>query len=601
MKRSQQFFLAVIGAALLLSESGLISDPWTRIGWFFHSDVKSWSHTPIIFTPLELCLMGVAVTWLLRAQPLKRPFAFQRGTLLVPVLLFAGALTLGVLNGTLVGGGNLTVALWEVRGFLMLIGVYLLSGIFIREEEHLNQIVWVILIAATGMAIENILRWLIYLRHKPANDLAYDHIDALILAFAVVLALGVLLFGGMRKQRRLAAVSLPIMFFAMEVMKRRAAFAVLAIGVVILLIFALRLRPRLFWKSVLPLAFVGAIYLALFWHNTSIWGQPARSISSIISPDPRDAASNQYRTFERYDIIANIQSAPLLGLGFGQQFVFYYPLPNLSFWPFWHYTPHNAILWVWMKDGAIGALAFWWLMGRGAYDGSKAVETQREQWEFLGQLRTLLARRIGLGRGAALTPPATPKRPLRRSPRAAGAPTLRLTGAPALRAAGALVPSDAIATGQDVPTWKRAERGKEVAPRSAALALLVAAVCLIPMQVTYSYVDLGLTSERDMLLLGLMLGIIARAYTLLGVTAQPASHNARAVMRTEVERLESANTANPPVPEVTTIARRAVVLAPTRSAARPRPRTVPLQPAERLRATRNSVPLPWEAPDEEPD
>jgi hypothetical protein len=49
-------------------------------------------------------------------------------------------------------------------------------------------------------------------------------------------------------------------------------------------------------------------------------------------------------------------------------------------------------------------------------------------------------------------------------------------------------------------------------PYGGPTVLLVAGMSLLVMQVTYSYVDLGLTSMRDMLLLGVMLGVIGHAH-----------------------------------------------------------------------------------------
>ena len=60
---------------------------------------------------------------------------------------------------------------------------------------------------------------------------------------------------------------------------------------------------------------------------------------------------------------ATIQANPLLGVGFGREFLFVVPLPDLSWWPFWHYEPHHNILWVWLKTGMVGFIAFWVLMG----------------------------------------------------------------------------------------------------------------------------------------------------------------------------------------------------------------------------------------------
>ena len=52
-----------------------------------------------------------------------------------------------------------------------------------------------------------------------------------------------------------------------------------------------------------------------------------------------------------------------MGVGFGREFQFVVPLPDLSFWQFWHYEPHHNILWVWLKTGAIGFTVFWTLIG----------------------------------------------------------------------------------------------------------------------------------------------------------------------------------------------------------------------------------------------
>lgn len=510
MKRTYIFFLLVVGAALLFEASGpQLVDPWAQFGWYYHADISSWplsAYLPVhfIFSLLEVFLIIIALVWWSRARRLKEAFRFVPGTLIVPLLVFTGMLAFGVLYG-LLGGGNFTFALWEVRGFLMMVGVYLLTGIFIREERHLDHLVWVILIAGVALAVENMLRLALFSQALEGDDLAFDHVDSVVLVLGMVLSLNLFAFGGTRAQRRFAAIALPIMFFATNLMKRRAAFVVLVVGILVLTIFLLRLRPRVFWKAVPPLAILFAIYLVIFWHDSSPIGQLARAISSQFTPDARDFNSNLYRLIEHGDIIANIQSAPITGLGFGQQFTFYFPLPNVgSSWPFWRYTTHNAVLWVWMKDGVLGFIAFWWLLGRAAYDGARVVETQREEWALVAQLRSRLSgRKASASQWMAAIPLASVM--LRPS-----------AGAAKYTAKRKRVPPNAF--GLNVPGWDRTDTMRSVtARRSGAVALLVAGICMVPMQITYSYVDLGLTSERNMLLFGLMLGIIGRSAMLLGI------------------------------------------------------------------------------------
>lgn len=499
--------MVTICLGLMFEADGPDFDPWAQLGWRFQTDLSGWIGVHIIFSLFEICLVAAIVLWFLRDQKDKRASRFQRGILLTPLLVFVGALAFGIANGLFRGGGNLTIALWEVRGFLILIAAYMIVGMFIRTDEDVNRLIWVIFIAATVLAGENVLRSLIYGNLILNNDTAYDHIDSLILVCAMLIGISILTYGGTRAQRRYMWLLLPLCSFCLLIMKRRAAFPVLAIGLIVLVIFMLRLRPRIFWRVVPPLAAITAAYLVVFWNNTSTLGQPARAISSQFNPDPRDFASNLYRMTEKADILANIQQAPITGLGFGQQFAMVYPLPDLSFWPFWHYTTHNAILWVWMKGGMIGFLAFFWLLGCAAFYGARVVETQREEWALVAFLRKRFSRR-GRRRADAdatryanlMLRPAT--RDLKKSI------THKRSTAPQ-------------AVGLNVPAWERSDDKTSVtAYRSGTLAILVVAVCMIPVQVLFSYVDLGLTSERAMLLFGLMLGLIGRGYMLLGV--QPA-------------------------------------------------------------------------------
>ena len=49
--------------------------------------------------------------------------------------------------------------------------------------------------------------------------------------------------------------------------------------------------------------------------------------------------------------MATIKAKPITGLGFGQRFYRPFPLPDISFFPFYEYMPHNSVLWIWIKTG----------------------------------------------------------------------------------------------------------------------------------------------------------------------------------------------------------------------------------------------------------
>ena len=172
----------------------------------------------LIVSPLELLLLVLVIAIFVRSRLAGQPVKPRLGALRLPLLVFAGCVAFGVVNG-LTHGAQFNIALWEVRGFLMLVLVFFLASILIREEAHVNQLIWTVMIAVTGLALENTLRWLLIVRTlNVADDLAYDHIDGVILGFAIVLCLCLLLIGGTRSQRAYAIFLLPLLIFVIEVM-----------------------------------------------------------------------------------------------------------------------------------------------------------------------------------------------------------------------------------------------------------------------------------------------------------------------------------------------------------------------------------------------
>jgi O-antigen ligase len=87
----------------------------------------------------------------------------------------------------------------------------------------------------------------------------------------------------------------------------------------------------------------------------------------------RNQDSDLYRTIEKADIVATIRSSPILGIGFGHPFLRPIPLPPINLFLLSPYMPHNAILWMWMKVGALGFLAMVYLFGLTLVVGTRNV------------------------------------------------------------------------------------------------------------------------------------------------------------------------------------------------------------------------------------
>lgn len=515
MKAARRLYYVTFTVALLFEQLGPWIDVSGKIGWYVHADLKSWLPIGIAFTPIELSLITVVLLWMRRTPAENRERPFSRGLLFAPAVAFGIALALGVGWGLVRGGDNLTFALFEVRDLAILILCYLLVGMLIRDEQDLSRMIWCMLIACAGLAINNTLRYfLFYVNIKSVGDVGYDHVDTVILAFGAVLCCAIMAFGGTLAQRWFAAGLFPLLIVCLAVMQRRAAWPVLGIGLVALAIICYRVRPRLFWQVVPVFALLIGIYLGAFWNNQTVWGQPARAIRSQFSPDPRDASSDFYRLLEHANILANISSSKYLGLGFGQQFTFYYALPDLSSWPFWHYTTHNAVDWLWMDGGIPVFFAFWWMLVSATFYGSQELVRRREAWS-LTQIRLRRSRRRrDTSEGATVR---------RRSERRATARQ---------REHHATVESGEASEPQPITISRTAK-----AYTDGTTALLAAGVCLIGMQVVFSYVDLGFMNESPMMLLGVILGTLGRTY----VPRQPRQKRLRRVGRTRATTFKAAS------------------------------------------------------------
>jgi len=206
-------------------------------------------------------------------------------------------------------------------------------------------------------------------------EMAYEHQVVIFLGSLLLLILAQHVVGAPRWQRVIGLAMAPVTMFALLVTERRAGFIALIVAFLAYSLVFLVTHRKAFFFIALPVLVGFSIYLPVFWNTPGLLGQPARAVRSITEPDARDAASNSYRELEKINVRATIQADPLLGVGFGREFLFVVPLPSLEFWEFWRYEPHHNILWVWLKTGAGGFVLFWVLMCTSLVHAARSVRT----------------------------------------------------------------------------------------------------------------------------------------------------------------------------------------------------------------------------------
>ncbi len=353
-------------------------DPLVAFGSFLHRGIESWSGLPFIVTPLELLLGTGLVAALVSAAVGAQP-DIRRAGLGWPVLALAVALAFGLIRGAL-GGGDLYVALWELRYLVYVPVCYWIARLALRRAEHVTALLRWGLIAAGVFAIEGAYRKFALINAGllgTVPEFFYEHGDVIFLASFLVLVFSSVAFGA-KSFRTLGLLLAPFQLLTLLASERRSGIIVLLVGLLVVALTLFVVKRKAFFAWALPILVGGVIFLAITWNATGLLGQPARAVRSLSEPDARDAASNIYRVIETYDISVTLHDDPILGVGFGREFQMVALLPDLSWWPFWRYETHNNVLWIWLKTGAVGYVAFWTLIGtamsRAAFAAKRLTE-----------------------------------------------------------------------------------------------------------------------------------------------------------------------------------------------------------------------------------
>lgn len=340
-------------------------DPISKYTGYFHEDLNTFAHAGIAFSPLELLLGLTTLALILKAGP--GSCRLRGGSLGPHVLIFGSFLVAGYAYG-IATHGDPKIGLFEIRAPFMLVMLYFLVQNMVTEPRELKRLIAWIVAGIAVLAIWGLFRFVVFFHgHAGGPDGAFGHTheDAVFLALLSVLCLLRFAFGGTVRQKILLLALLGPAMIVMLEMQRRAAFASLGVAIAVVAIALFFRRRRLFLKIMPVCLILTGLYCAAFWHSTSKLAQPIlawRSQSLSTQLDTRNQSSDIYRINEKADVRVTILSAPLTGIGFGHPFLDIHPLPPLVWWPFQFYTPHIEVMWIWLKVGAGGFIAFWVLI-----------------------------------------------------------------------------------------------------------------------------------------------------------------------------------------------------------------------------------------------
>ncbi len=266
-------------------------------------------------------------------------------------------IVLGGLYGLAKGGAS-NIAYHEARGLLTGIAVFMLASRVLPERP--GGLVKLVLAAEFLLGLVVIFRYVAYVRAGTLTvplEAAFSHEGSVVMGIGVVLGAIVFLQDRQPLQTRLLLLGYTaVLLLAMVATQRRAATLVLLVGALSVGVLLFRRRPMLVLAVSIPMLIGGTAYLGAYWNKEyGALAQPARAIRSQFDPTLRDESSDQYRTTEKYNIVETIRLNRVFGVGLGRPFIQFQPLPDLrSFWPLQQYTPHQNVLWLWLKFGVLG-------------------------------------------------------------------------------------------------------------------------------------------------------------------------------------------------------------------------------------------------------
>ncbi len=307
------------------------------------------SAVPFTTSPWELLVLAAAASAVFRYPSQTK----------LPLLAWAIPLVLGL--GFAYGmyrGGLSNIAYNEARGLILGIAVFVLAARTLPRSY--SGLVKLVLVAESVMAVIILIRYYTMARSGNYNvplEFLFSHEGSVILGIGLILGGFVLLQHTSDIRTRLLLLAYcGLILAAMLVTGRRAATLVLLVGGLSTGMLLFPVRPKLMILSGIVVAVLGTGYLAAYWNQEyGAAAQPARAIRSQISPSGRDDSSDTYRAIEKANVVETIRLNRVFGVGFGRPFIQFQGLPDLtSSWTLQAYTPHQNVLWLWLKMGILG-------------------------------------------------------------------------------------------------------------------------------------------------------------------------------------------------------------------------------------------------------
>lgn len=356
-------FFAIAASIFLVEQNQLTISIWTDTLNVFYWPPK---YAGLPERPIGVLILFIFFVIICRNFSTRQKI-LRGGPVLIPYLMFLACVVIGIIHG-LTSGGTLKIVVVEIRPFWYMFVSYILAYNLVTRKIHIQALFWLAIIAAAIKGCQGVY---VYLGILQGNLEGHREIMAHEESFffvGLLLLITIFCLHSRHKGQLVAAILVtPPVVIALVANQRRTDYVALLIGMGVAWLLTFLCKPKARTGLLTILIITGSLmiaYIAIFSHVGGALGSPARSIVSVFYPNAADASSNAYRVIENYDLKTTVKESPVIGWGFGKEFLQPMTLADiLEEDPYYLYVPHNTIYWVWMRLGAIGYTALWFLIG----------------------------------------------------------------------------------------------------------------------------------------------------------------------------------------------------------------------------------------------
>lgn len=336
--------------------------------------------------PLPCSLMEVILYTLILVAVLRRGsndslregYAPVPGALkLVTLVSFSTIVMLEVYGIARGGGADPHNSLWQLRWLLMTGPAIYFFSRALRGPKDAVFIGKILLFAGYVKAFWGSLYWF-GATHWYGLDPAYVNTHSDTVLYVTVILMLVLLIIEKRTfaTKLVSGTGLPLFFWMLYINNRRLAYASM-IGCLLAFYFIIpksRIKQRVN-KFAYTFGPIFGAYVAVGKESTSKVFIIAAKIGSMFSSKD---ASTAYRDNENFNLIATMKQNPVIGTGFGHEFLFVRHLDNIAnFFSLVKFIPHNSVLWQWSLGGVIGFTLIWMPLWTGIYLAARSFHYAR--------------------------------------------------------------------------------------------------------------------------------------------------------------------------------------------------------------------------------